>query len=560
MDHRTDSKSSMQIPRPIINLIKDGTIMKGECDITHILAAVALAVSVLLLPACDTGQTCQSPQAASQAMHQINSYAIADSTGDWGYPSPYAHYTRGPGYTRMQFIFETLVWKNATAFVPQLSKQWQYNSDDNSYTFFLQENVKWHDGTDFTADDVVFTYNYTGEHPYQWVDGSIVKSAEALSKYTVKLYLSKPYAPFFQDVAGSQPILPKHIWENVADPAKFTSPEAVIGTGPYILADYNKEMGTYLYKANDSYYLGRPIVKELKFVKISEQMMPAALKESSVNSSSVPAEIAADMEAAGFTVITDSPSWNGKLTINHKIYPLSSREFRQALAYAIDRDSLVQIVFRGNAVPGNPGMVPPTSVWYNPDAQQYKYDPEKAKQLIAGLGYTLENGYFVKDGHPLKLSLIAAADYKDLGQFIVRQLDKAGIKIDFQTLEGKTVDSRVGAWEFDLSLYGHGGLYEPSIMQRWIVGEGFNSARYNSNTMLTQLLTAQLSEMDVQKRKSMISQIQEIYAGDLPALTLYYPRSYWAHDGNVPLYYTMDGISIGVPIPLNRMAFVEESK
>jgi len=532
--------------------------MTGTGNLMHILVAVALVVSLLLLPACDTSQTCQSPQTASQVIQQINSYTIADSTGDWGYPSPYAHYSRGPGYTRMQFIFETLVWKNATSFVPQLSKEWKYNADDNSYTFVLQENVKWHDGIDFTADDVVFTYDYAREHPYQWVDGSIVKSTEALDKYTVKLYLSKPYAPFFQDVAGSQPILPKHIWENVTDPAKFTSPEAVIGTGPYMLADYNKELGTYLYKANDSYYLGKPIVKEIKFVKIGEQMMPAALKGGSVNSSSVPAEVVANIEAAGFTVITDSPSWNGKLTINHKKEPLSSKEFRQALAYAIDRDALVQIVFRGNAVAGNPGMAPPTSVWYNPDAPQYKYDLEKAKQLITGLDYTLENGYFVKDGQPLKLSLIAAADYKDLGQFIVQQLDKAGIRIDFQTLEGKTVDSRVGAWEFDLSLYGHGGLYEPSFLQRCILGEGFNSARYNSNTRLTQLLTAQLSEMDVQKRKSMILQMQEIYAEDMPALTLYYPRSYWAHDGNVPLYYTMDGISIGVPIPLNRMAFVKQ--
>ena len=514
----------------------------------QVVLIVLLSISLLVFPACNQS----SPETSV-----VTSYTIADSTGDWGYPSPYAHYPRGPGYTRMQLIFETLVWKNATAFVPQLAREWKYNASDNSYTFMLQQNVKWHDGTDFTADDVVFTYNYTKEHSYQWVDGSIVKSAEALDKYTVKLYLSKPYAPFFQDVAGSQPILPKHIWQNVTDPEKFTSPQAVIGTGPYMLADYNKELGTYLYKANDNYYLGTPITKEIKFVKISVQMMPAALKEGSVDSASIPAEVVDDIKAAGFTVITDPPSWNGKLTINHKKEPLSSKEFRQALAYAIDRDALVQIVFRGNAVAGNPGMVPPASVWYNPNTPQYKYDLEKAKQLIGGLGYTLENGYFVKNGRPLKLSLIAAADYKDLGQFITQQLEKAGIKIDFQTLEGKTVDAKVGAWDFDLSIYGHGGLYEPSFLQRFILGEGFNSARYSSNPELTRLLNAQLSEMDVQKRKDTIFQIQKLYAEDVPALTLYYPKSYWAHDGKIPLYYTMDGISIGVPIPLNRMCFVE---
>lgn len=516
-----------------------------------------ISLLAVLLPACSDNKLSENPQASSQNIQQIDSYTIADSTGDWGYPSPYAHYSRGPGYVRMQFIFETLVWKNATAFVPQLAKEWKYNTSDNSYTFTLQQDVKWHDGTDFTADDVVFTYSYTKEHPYQWVDSSIVKSAEATDKYTVKLYLSKPYAPFFQDVAGSQPILPKHIWQNITEPEKLISSQAAIGTGPYMLADYNKELGTYLYKANSNYYLGKPITQEIKFVKVSAQMMPAALKEGSVDSASIPAEVVDANKAAGFTVITDPPSWNGKLTINHKKAPLSSKEFRQALAYAIDREALVQIVYRGNAVAGNPGMMPPTSVWYNPDAAQYKYNPEKAKQLITGLGYTLENNYFVKDGQPLKLSLIAAADYKDLGQFIAQQLEKAGVKIDFQTLEGKTVDSKVGAWDFDLSIYGHGGLYEPSFMQRSILGEGFNSARYSSNSELTELLNAQLSEMDVQKRKDMISRIQVLYAEDVPALTLYYPKSYWSHNGQIPLYYTMDGISIGVPIPLNRMCFVK---
>lgn len=526
--------------------------MIGICKLLTKATIIIIAIALLLVPACSNDKNSVSSQ--------IESYTIADSAGDWGYPSPYAHYSRGPGYVRMSFIFETLVWKNASEFIPQLAREWEYNQSDNSYTFNLQENVKWHDGADFTADDVVFTYNYTKEHPYQWVDNSIVKSAEALDKYTIKLYLSKPYAPFFQDVAGVQPILPKHIWENITVPEEFLTPEAVIGTGPYMLADYSKEHGTYLYRANDSYYLGKPSFREMKFVRVAVEMTPAALKEGSVDSASIPAEVVDDIEAAGFTVITDPPSWNGKLTINHKKEPLSSKQFRQALAYAIDREDLVQVVFRGNAIPGSPGMMPPTSVWYNPGTPQYPYDPAKSQELIEGLGYTLQNGQFVKDDQPLKLSLIAAVDYKDLGQFITQQLKQIGIDIDFQTLESKTVDARVGAWDFDLSIYGHGGIFDPSILQRMILGEGFNSARYSADAELTQLLNAQLSEMDNSKRKDMVFQIQELYAEDMPAITLYYPKSYWAHDGSLALYYTMDGIAVGVPIPLNRMNFVQQEK
>jgi peptide/nickel transport system substrate-binding protein len=511
---------------------------------TKLLIPVAM-VALLILPSC----TASNPE--------IVSYTIADSTGDWGYPSPYSHYSRGPGYTRMSFIFETLVWKDASSFVPQLAEEWEYIDEENAYIFELRDDVSWHDGIKFTADDVVFTFYYTQQHPYQWVDNSIIEAAEAIDEYTVKLYLSKPYAPFFQDVAGAQPIMPKHIWEGIEEPENFTGPEAVIGTGPYTLADYSKEHGTYLYKAYDDYYLGTPIVDEIKFVKISEEMIPAALKEGSVSAGEIPPEVVSEMEEAGLAVITAPVAWNAKLSINHQKEPFSSQQFRQALAYAIDRESLVQITQRGHALAGSPGIIPPTSTWYNPNTPQYEYDPVRSQQLLEELGYQLEGVYFTKDDKVLELELLATADFKEVGQFIKQQLEAVGIKVDFITLESTTVDSKVEAWDFDLSIYGHGGLYEPSFLKKVIMDEGFNSARYTSNETLNQLLEAQLTEMDANKRKELIFQIQEIYAEDLPALTLYYPESYWAHDGTVNLFYTMDGMAIGIPIPLNRLSFVE---
>lgn len=522
-------------------------------DLVAKLLVLVVLTSLLVLPAC---------MASPPTPQEVTSYTIADTTGDWGYPSPYTHYYRGPGYIRMSFIFETLVWKNDSGFVPALAKEWKYDEEENAYIFKLRNDVAWHDGNKFTADDVVFTFGYTREHPCQWVDSSIVSSAKAIDKYTVKLYLSQAYAPFLNDVAGTQPILPKHIWQNVTEPEKFTVPQAVIGTGPYILADYSREHGTYLYQAYTDYYLGKPIVDEIKLVKISAEMISAALKEGSVNAGSVPPEVVSEMKEKGLTVIMAPYAWNAKLMINHKKAPLSSKQFRQALAYAIDREALVQITERGHAMAGSPGMIPPTSDWYNPDTPRYKYDPVKAKQLLEGLGYRLKNGYFAKDGQELKLELIATSrlagsSFKDVGQFIAQQLEKVGIKVDFRTMEAKTVDAKVGAWDFDLAIYGHGGLYEPSILKKVILGEWFNSARYESNQRLNQLLKAQLSEMDAKERRDFVFQIQEIYAEELPALTLYYPNWYWAHDGSANLFYTKGGVANGIPLPLNRLSFVK---
>lgn len=487
----------------------------------------------------------------------VASYTIADSTGDWGYPTPYAHYPRGPGYVLMSFIFETLVWKDADGFVPQLARSWEYNPDENAYVFTLRKDVHWHDGAAFTAEDVVFTFQYTQEHPFPWVDSTVVTSAEALDTHTVKLSLSRPYAPFMHDVGGTQPIMPRHLWEGIDNPAQFTGAEAVTGTGPYTLADYSKGHGTYLFKAFDHYYLGKPAVEEIRFVKMSAEMIPAALKGGSANAGAIPPEVVPDLKKTDLTVITAPVAWNAKMSFNHKKTPLSSKQFRHVLAYAIDRDALVQITQRGHAVAGSPGMAPPTSDWYNPKTPQYLYDPAQAERLLAELGYTREGAYFAKDGRELQLELIATGQFKEVGLFIMKQLEEAGIRIDFKTLEAKTVDAKVAAWDFDLSIYGHGGLYEPSILNRAITGQVFYSARYDSHEELNELLHAQLMEMDPDKRKELVAEIQEIYAEELPALTLYYPQWYWGHDGTIDLYFTKDGIARGVPLPLNRMAFIK---
>ena len=509
---------------------------------------LVLVVPLLLSSACGGGSSGEI------------TYTVADTGGDWGYPSPYAHYPRGPGYIRMSLVFDTLVWKDEDEFIPALAESWEYVEAENAYIFKLRDDVTWHDGTDFTAEDVAFTVDYVKGHPNPFVTligPAGVTGAEVIDDYTIKLYLEQTYAPFLNDVAGTLAILPKHIWEGVENPGEFTGQEAVIGTGPYKIADYNREQGSYLYEAYDDYYLGKPAVDRIIFIKMSEQMIPAALEQGSVNAGDIPPELVDEMEDSGFTVHRCPYGWNAKLTINHTKEPLSSKEFRQALAYAIDREALVEVSQRGYALAGSPGMIPSDSEWYNPDIEVYEHDPAKAQRLLESLGYQSEDGHFTKDGKELKLELIAEVMFKEAGQFVEQQLEDFGIKVDFLTLEGTTVDARVLNWQFDLSIYGHGGLYEPSILPKVITEEGFNSARYHENETLNQLLEDQLHEMDNEARLELVHQIQEIYADELPALSLYYPDWYWAHDGSVDMFYTQGGVATGIPVATNKMAFLE---
>jgi peptide/nickel transport system substrate-binding protein len=522
---------------------------------------VILIVTAALLLTSVAGISCRKSGEGEQ--ESIEQYVIADATGDWGYPSPYLRYARGPGYIRSSLIFDTLVWKDEEGFVPALAKEWEYDDSGNSYTFELQQNAKWHDGEKFTADDVAFTIEYLKVHPDPFVTligETGVQEAEIIDEYTIKLWLEQPYAPFLNDVASTVSILPKHVWEGVDDPMTFDGPEAVIGTGPYKLVDYDKAQGSYLYEAFDEYYLGRPKVERLVFVKTSEELAPVALEQGDVDSAGIQADWVEDLQSKGFTVIKCPYGWNAKLTINHKKAPLNTKEFRQALAYAIDRQALVDVTQRGYGIAGSPGIIAPDSPWYNPAMDSmYPYDPAKARQLLESLGYELgSNGYYYKDGKQLELEILTQTTYgfKDVGQFIKNALEAVGIKINLVVLEGKTLDAKVGAWEFDLSIYGHGGIYEPSILTKVITGPSFNSARYTANPTLSQLLEDQLAEMDPEARLEMVKEIQELYAEDVPALTLYYPDSYWAHDGQVNMFYTAGGVASGIPIAINKMAFV----
>jgi len=480
----------------------------------------------------------------------VEVYTIGDTTGDWGLPSPYSHYVRGPGIVRTSFIFDTLVWKDAEGRVPALAESWEMESDD-VFLFNLREGVTWHDGVPFSADDVVFSIDYYKEHPYPIVNNAIIDRAEKVDDYTVRLYLSDPYAPFLDQVVGSLPILPEHIWENVDDPFSFQGEEALIGTGPYTLADYDKVQGTYQYKAYEDYYLGSPMVKEIRFVKVSAPNAAAALMQGDVNAVGVQPEMIDQL--SGFEIIsTPMHSSISKLMINHQNEPLSDKRFRQALAYAIDRKKLVDITIRGYGLAGSSGLIPSDNDWYNPEIDDYyPHDVQKAQDLLNDMGY---------DGQEIEL-LVAGGSATNvrIGELIKEDLESAGINVDLRTMDSKTIDSKVNEWDFDLTLNSHGGLIgDPNFMAFLTTSwDHFNSARYQDNDELTDVLEAQVIEMDEDDRGELIDRAQILYAEDLPTLPLYYPGAFVAHDGKVDLYYTWNGIALGTPSALgNKLAFV----
>jgi peptide/nickel transport system substrate-binding protein len=486
---------------------------------------------------------------------------------DYGYPNPYTMIPRGPGYTRMSMLFDTLVWTGKDGFMPMLAKKWEH-PNPTTWTFTLQEGVKWHDGKPFTADDVVFTFDYIKTHPSFWFSVDVIQSVKKVDDRTVEIVLVKPFAAFLKQIAVSIPILPQHIWKDIKDPAKDMSEKTVIGTGPFTLEEYNKEHGSYIFKANKDYFLGKPVVDRVVTEKKSELLV--ALQSHDVDGGSPTIEEVEILEKnKDFRVIENKGFWVFRVYFNTKANPLfAKKEFRQALYTAINREEIVKLSQHGGAAEGLPGFFSTDSDWYV-KTKDYDYDPEKAKSMLDALGLTDKNGDGIREdaaGNALAFSFHLSQDAASDAKLVKQYFEAVGIKIDLKAVDMQTLDSVMSQGKFQLAINGHGGLGgDPMFIVRNFVpakpGQKATAMNFNnwSNPEYNKLFQAQSGEQDDAKRHEIVGKMQQIIADELPTLPLYYRSIYFAYDPNKldGWYYTNGGVGSGIPTEMNKMIFVE---
>ncbi len=480
-------------------------------------------------------------------------YVIGDLK-DWGFPAPYLHYPRGPGYLRMSMVFDTLIWKDAKGFVPMLATRWRYEPRSLRYVFDLNTHARWHDGDPVTASDVVFTVSYMKRHPYVWIDLSLIKAVKATSNYRVVIQLKKPYAPFLEDVAGSMPILPKHIWEHYT-PENIPQDKAAIGSGPYRLKAYNQKEGACFFVRNKDYYRGQPFVGKLFFQKVNDPVL--SLFRGDIQAAWIPPEAAPILKAKGYTIMTSPSYWVLKLLINHRKSPMNDVRFRKALLFAIDRNRLIKVALHGFGTVASLGILPPKSPWYNKDLPPVQHDLEKSRRLLKDIRrHPLKKGEGVPSFNP-HLTLIAPGRFSREAELIRQDLQKAGIKVSIQVMDETAIDAMIQKGAFDLALSGHGGIGgDPKILNDVIAGDFLMSERFTESPRLLDLLRRNLETTDLKERHRIVNEIQVIHATLLPAIPLYYPEMVVAHDGQIPWFYTRGGISKGIPFPFNKDALI----
>ncbi|SFM21901.1 peptide/nickel transport system substrate-binding protein [Paenibacillus sp. 1_12] len=511
----------------------------------------------------------KSPQAATDAalpaatVPIVNILKIAGSNN--GYPSPFAFSSSGPfGYLRNSLIFDTLTWKDDTGVIPWLAKSWELTNDGLTYTFNLENNVKWHDGKAFTADDVVFSFNYYKTYPFNWNgDISQIKSVEKINDLTVAFHLKNKYAPFLSDLVGIVPIIPKHGWEKVTKPIEFRDDAALIGTGPYKLKKYDSASGQYLYEANDNFFKGQVIVKEIAFVSASNKLLAMQNGEIDETYTSNYADVLS-AEKAGFKTIKSEPTGSVvRISFNMDHAKLGDKRLRQAIAYALNREEISGKITGGKPMVGNAGVVPTDSTWYNKNVKQYAYDPAQAEKLLDELGYK-KNANGVRED--LKLNLMTSSTMQD-ATMMKEMLKKVGIELNLVQLDSAAFAVALGENNYDIALTGHiGASGDPDYLRLWFSGQAANmwSSRGKSLKLdeFHKLAEKQMQELNEGKRHEIVNQMQDILAEELPTLVLYHRPFYDIHNAATFDRWknTSGGIADGMPLWENKVFLVNVKK
>ena len=259
-------------------------------------------------------------------------------------------------------LYDTLTWKDEHGVIPWLATRWDVSPDGQEYTFSLTPGVIWHDGQPLTAADVAFSFDYYARHPYRWTTTTVSSRAPPpVGSDQVRIRLHTPYAPFLEDIAGSVPILPEHIWSHVDKPETYGGPDASTGSGPFRLAEYRPADGAYRLLANPKYFRGPVLIAEFQQLNIPPETRVQALQRGEIDLAwSTDASVLDVFKGNSRLRVLETPPLSiVRLAVNTDQPPLDRIEIRQALIHALDRATLAQTITKAPPTVGSAGIVPP---------------------------------------------------------------------------------------------------------------------------------------------------------------------------------------------------------
>ena len=418
--------------------------------------------------------------------------------------------------------------------MPGLAKSWTISPDGKTYTFNLQQNVKWHDGKPFTADDVVFTATkYLIEvHPRSRPIMQYAESVVATDPNTVVFKLKESFAPFIMAWEPSTaPVVPKHIYEGT-DFRSNPDNQTPIGTGPFKLKEWVRGSHIHLVRNDDYWQPGKPYLDAIYYRVLPDAGARVVAMETGQTHLSAFSDIETfevprlkqlphlELTTKGYEYLAQMV-W---LDFNLRVPPMNDRRFRQAVYYAMDRNFMRDRIWFGLGKIAT-GPIHSSIPHYDDKVTKYPFDLKKSEALLDEMG--LKRG---ADGVRVRLTLdsLPYGDvYKRLAEYTKQALARVGIEITIRTSDVAGWGDRIRNWDYEmthqvLSQLGHPALgvsrlYVSSNIRKGVL---FSNVNGYSNPRVDELFAQAAVAVSDADRQRMYSEIQRILVDDVPVAWL----------------------------------------
>lgn len=411
---------------------------------------------------------------------------------------------------------------------PYLAESYEVSEDGMQYTFNLREGITFHDGSDFTSEDVKYTFEFYADAENGSTLAANYKGMAAVETpddYTVVITMEEPNAAFLVNAATSW-IVPSDYHASVGEDEYRTAP---IGTGPFKVVEWVPAEYTLL-EANEDYFQGRPKLDFLRQEVVPEPSVRSiALETGDAHYATWPLltedSIRLRDAGEGYTVY-DTPANSVKhfpLNNNHPV--LGQKVVRQAMMHALDRQRIIDDLWSGAATVATSNITP-AAPYYNADVKTYDYNPEGAIAMLEEAGWVDSDGDGIreKDGELLSFTCTTITGdqaRRPIAELAQQLLKEVGIDMQLEEAPVAAILEAMRQGDMDCSLFNwtYGSAIDPDASST-LRSDGANNFSQFNNPRVDELLDAGLAETDAEARRVYYDEIQEIVAEEVPFLFL----------------------------------------
>lgn len=440
----------------------------------------------------------------------------------------------------VELVFSGLFKSNGHGGVrPDLAESYKVSDDGKVWTVYLRDNVYWHDGEKFSADDVLFTIEAiqdeeTGSRLFTSWQGVVV---ERVSSREVRFSLRTPYAPFMENMKDLK-ILPRHLYQSIPHANFRTSDYNVepVGTGPFKFSAAQKRkdgfIQSYAFVRNERYYGGAVFIERLivRFYQDQAELVAAFNSREVDGFGNGNKEMLEQVKIPTQTIAFSMPRYYAVFFNQNIAAPLADLKVRQAITQAIDSKSIVELVFGGRGSIAH-GPLVKGMLGYEDKDPLYPYDPERAQRTLDEAGWKLSEGEKVrKKGEMLlsfELMLTDTEQLRQVADMIARDLEKIGVAVSVVRVPiNEITDEVMRGRTHQMLLFGNIVNFESDLFSFWHSSQrlypGLNLSLF-SDKKVDGLIESSRQSLDRAKRAGDIAETARIIEAQAPAAFLFSP-------------------------------------